>query len=191
MTHRALVPRALMLAFAFSFGLAASPASAEDLPDFRAGLQEWGVSAGYGFPIPFAFEDRTEVPFGTIVPRYGRWVSGRSELMAEFPVAVFDRDSAVLAGFTLMYRHHVGQWGRIRPFLDVGTGVTWTNLEIRELGGELQFLTQGGGGVRYFLNAEESIEVAMRYYHLSNAGIRSPNTGYNSNVVMVGYSRFF
>jgi lipid A 3-O-deacylase len=90
----------------------------------------------------------------------------------------------------MLYRQHVARLGRLLPFFEVGAGVLWTELDVKELGGDFQFQLQGGGGLRYLTGATSSLDLSLRYYHLSNGGLRSPNTGLNGFHVLVGYSWF-
>jgi hypothetical protein len=78
------------------------------------------------------------------------------------------------------------KWGR--PYLEAGLGVhllSKVHIGPRDLGSALQFGTHAGFGLRF--GSHEQWDVAWRYEHLSNAGLKEPNPGINFGMVRFGY----
>ncbi len=181
--------------------LVAAPAAAEEVPgdggpevfELRRGMREWQGAIGYGWRAPLEhFDTRTDARFIQLVPGYGRFQTTRRELVFEAPETVFTSpDPAVAFGPTALLRQHFARRGRVIPYAELGAGFVLTSVDIRELGGPFQFVLQGGAGLRVPLRSDSSLLIGARWYHLSNAGYRSPNTGLNNLMVTVGYTRRF
>lgn len=83
-------------------------------------------------------------------------------------------------------RNWASQWGR--PYLEAGLGVhllSKVHIGPRDLGSALQFGTHAGFGLRF--GSHEQWDIAYRYEHLSNAGLKEPNPGINFGMVRFGY----
>jgi lipid A 3-O-deacylase PagL len=158
---------------------------------FYRGLRERDFSAGYGFKIKLdRFEGRTNVPFYTMMARFGRFQTARRELLLEIPFTVFQEpdETTFGGGANAILRQHLTSGGKVVPFAELGAGGFLTNLDVKEVGGVFQFSLQGGLGLRYALEKNRGIVLTARWYHLSNGGLRSPNTGFNNGQVTLGYS---
>jgi hypothetical protein len=94
-----------------------------------------------------------------------------------------------MLGATLMFRFDFKPWKRAVPFLDVGSGPlnTTTNLHAPELSGHFQFMSQGGVGIQYFFRPQRAFVMEFRYLHMSNAGVESPNLGFNASMLTLGF----
>lgn len=53
------------------------------------------------------------------------------------------------------------------------------------------FSDMAGAGIYYNLTDDSAINVGYRFRHMSNAEIKDPNEGIDSNFVVIGYSIFF
>lgn len=83
-------------------------------------------------------------------------------------------------------RNRASHWGR--PYMEAGLGVHLLSLARigeRELGSHFQFGTHVGFGIHF--GNREQWELAWRYQHLSNAGLKEPNPGINFGMVRFGY----
>jgi hypothetical protein len=179
----------LALTVALLTALAAGPTRAEDRP-LKSGQEEIEFNFGHGFDAD-SRKERVAVPFHTFVPGYGKFISPRREILFELPVGFYyTPEDAVSVGFDVLLRQHFARFGRLSPFFEIGGGGLWTNLNDGNLGGTLQFILNGGLGLRYVLSREDSLTLSGRFHHLSNGGLVSPNRGLNDVVVLVGYTRF-
>jgi hypothetical protein len=91
-----------------------------------------------------------------------------------------------LLGGTLMFRVAGNTTRRFVPFFNVSSGPLHTTLEAPELGGHVQFISQGGAGIERRLTPQQSIVMEYRYFHMSNAGLTKPNHGFNGNMLSIG-----
>lgn len=83
-------------------------------------------------------------------------------------------------------RDRVWEWGR--PYLEAGLGVhliSKVHIGHRNLGSALQFGSHAGLGLRF--GCDEQWDVAWRIEHLSNGGLKEPNTGINFTMIRIGY----
>jgi len=82
---------------------------------------------------------------------------------------------------------------RLRPYVEAGAGLVWTDLgdRIPEKGSQFNFNLQVGAGLSYFVAPTTSINMSYRLQHVSNAGTAEPNHGIDAGVVLLGISKFF
>ena len=88
----------------------------------------------------------------------------------------------------LDYRYDVGQ--ALVPFFDGGEGIVLTTLKDVHIGGPFEFSSQVGGGIHMFFTHEDAVTLAIRYRHISNAGIKQENSGLNTLFLIIGLSHF-
>jgi hypothetical protein len=168
-----------------------APARGDEL-EIRPGQQELALSVGYGFFLPFdVFDDRTDAPFVMVTPSWGKFLGPRNELLVGAPLLFFHRDDSMAAGLSIGIRHHFQHRGRWLPFFEVSAGGVVTDLNVPELGGDFQFIPHGGFGLRYRADDATSLILSARWFHMSNAGLRSPNTGKDNGLVTLSYTRMY
>jgi Lipid A 3-O-deacylase (PagL). len=175
----------------------ATPEATEEVDPYRLrrGLRERDFSVGYGKKIQISrFKERTKVTMYQLLPRWGRFKDDRQEFIWELPITYFSKpETAYAAGLSLMYRYHFSSNRRFAPFVEAGSGFVFTNLDdkIDELTGGFQFSPQAGIGIRSALSPSSDLIVSARWFHLSNAGTRTPNVGLNNYMITAGYSKLF
>lgn len=82
---------------------------------------------------------------------------------------------------------------RLRPYVEAGAGIVWTDLgdRIPEKGSQFNFNLQAAAGVSYFVAPTTSVNLSYRFQHISNANTAEPNHGIDAGVVLIGISKFF
>jgi hypothetical protein len=110
----------------------------------------------------------------------------RFEIVSEGIVGGALHPGGHLLGDTLMFRVAGNSTRRWIPFFNVSSGPLHTNLKAQELGGHVQFLSQGGAGIQRRLTPQQSIVLEYRYFHMSNAGLTQPNHGFNGSMLSAG-----
>ena len=112
----------------------------------------------------------------------------RFEIVSEGIVGGVLHPGGYLLGNTLMFRVAGNSMKRWIPFFNVSSGPLHTNLDEKapELGGHVQFLSQGGAGIQRRLTPQQSMVVEYRYFHMSNAGLTQPNHGFNGSMLSIG-----
>jgi Lipid A 3-O-deacylase (PagL) len=90
----------------------------------------------------------------------------------------------------LLFDWRLDLGGMLVPFFDAGEGLVLTSLKNVHIGGPFEFSSQFGGGLHFFFTTEDAVTLAVRYRHISNAGIKAENSGLNTFFVIVGLSHF-
>jgi len=75
------------------------------------------------------------------------------------------------------------------PYLEVGGGTLFTNTKVPEATSRINFTTSGAFGV-HFLRNKHNISAEVRYMHISNAGLATPNPGINTIQFRLGFGLF-
>jgi hypothetical protein len=165
---------------------------------FRGGVQNIGLTFGAGFGTKSG--DRAH-DLVLAMLRYGRmfcpvgadhWYNGNWGIGAElFGGAQVSPDSAYIMGGAPMVRYNFASEMRWVPFVEAGFGVTTTDIKGRDLSTTVQFKSEAGLGLHYFVRQRTAITLQYHFFHLSNGGIKRPNGGVNINSFALGLSRFF
>lgn len=161
----------------------------------------FGFNAGAGFGSRI-FGGQIKHDFSFLNLEYGRivgspsgedrWWEGRWLIMAEATLGreLHPGDSWVVS-LAPVVRYLFGYPATVVPFVELGLGLTWTDIREPDLGGDFQFNSQGGAGVYLFDRPQLAYTLQYRFVHYSNAGIRRPNGGVNIHAVLIGVSYFF
>lgn len=80
---------------------------------------------------------------------------------------------------------------RIYPYLEGGLGLNYFTLQTREQSTQFNFSETIGAGINYFLKENLSLNLGYRYQHLSNASIKRPNKGIDSQGFIFGVSFYY
>jgi hypothetical protein len=112
----------------------------------------------------------------------------RFEIVSEAILGGSPHPGGHLFGDTLMFRVTGNSARRYSFFFNASSGPLHTTLDehASELGGHVQFLSQGGAGIQRRLDARRSIVFEYRYFHMSNAGLTKPNHGFNGSMLSIG-----
>ena len=77
------------------------------------------------------------------------------------------------------------------PFLELGGGVLFTNNDVPAGTNSVNFTPQAGFGVHMPMsNGNSHVTLEMKYIHISNAGLASPNPGVNTIQFKLGIGKF-
>jgi hypothetical protein len=80
--------------------------------------------------------------------------------------------------------------GSIVPYIELGGGALFTNNEVPSSTSKINF-TSGAALGTHILREKYNWSLELRYMHISNAGLSSPNPGLNTVQVRLGIGRFF
>jgi len=80
--------------------------------------------------------------------------------------------------------------GRISPYLELTGGTVFTNHDVPTGTNTVNFMDQAALGV-HVLGSKHNVSLELRYMHISNAGLATPNPGVNTVQVRLGVGRFF
>jgi len=164
------------------------------------GVSEWGIVAGYGWAhhIWGGRADRQLVLAGARLGKVLTGPVGPGLLRGHFEVSVellpavilFQEETTYAVSATLLFRHYFRTSSRLKPFISIGAGPLFSNMEVPPGTSRLNFTPQGGLGVVVFRDAAMAFLLEYRLHHISNAGTASPNPGINSSCLQVGLSLF-
>jgi hypothetical protein len=177
--------------------LHAPPSRAQDGPE--SGGHELQLWTGGGHGLNGSTSDTGVWNVGA---RYG-WVltdpvgpgplRGRFEYAVDVvPVFVLFQRPGTAYGFGLnpfalkwnfMVHHNVA------PYVDLGGGTLFTTEKTPPGTSRVNFTTSGAVGV-HFLKSKYNWSAEVRFMHISNAGLTTPNPGINTIQVRVGFGRF-
>jgi lipid A 3-O-deacylase len=80
--------------------------------------------------------------------------------------------------------------GRIEPYFELNGGTLFTNHEVPTGTSNVNFTSAAALGM-HLLGDKHAFSFEVRYMHISNAGLSSPNPGINTVQVRVGVGKFF
>ena len=178
--------------------LMSSVAWAQNRPE--DGGREVQVWTGGGPSVPGGTSDTSVwnvgVRYGWILtrPHGPGFLKGRFEYAVDLvPVfTVFQRyNTAYGAGFNpLGLKWDFAARGRIEPYLELNGGTLFTNHEVPTGTSAVNFTDAAALGM-HILGDKHAFSVEVRYMHISNAGLSSPNPGINTVQVRLGIGKFF
>ncbi|MGO9641737.1 MAG: acyloxyacyl hydrolase [Candidatus Acidiferrales bacterium] len=79
--------------------------------------------------------------------------------------------------------------GRVVPYLELSGGTLFTSRDVPPGISKVNFASGGAAGL-YFLTRNYGWSVELRYTHISDAGLTTPNPGVNTIQVRLGFSAF-
>lgn len=80
--------------------------------------------------------------------------------------------------------------GRISPYVELTGGVLFTDHDVPTGTNTVNFMDQAALGM-HILGAKHNVSLELRYLHISNAGLATPNPGVNTVQVRLGLGKFF
>jgi opacity protein-like surface antigen len=180
----------------------------------KAKDMERGILGGYGYNFPVSsgiFGGRNvndDVKFFLLIPYIGKslieWERCKSlQFNAEGFVGYSIQQGSLdryAMGLTPFFQFNMGSIGKVIPFIGIGSGILYTNLNPEGFGSHFNFTPQVGKGfgshfnftpqvgigISYEVSREKLLIVSYRYHHISNAGTKSPNESIDSNFFIVG-----
>lgn len=165
----------------------------------EAGGHEWQVWTGGGHATTGSTSDTAVWNAGF---RYG-WIltnavgphplRGRFEYAVDV-VPIFLVPQRTNTAFGIGLNPFALKWnfatkGTITPYIEIGGGVLLSNTEVPPGTSRVNFAPTAALGV-HFLRKKYNWSAEVRYMHISNAGLTSPNPGINTIQVRFGFGRF-
>ena len=136
---------------------------------------------------------RLSTNLDAVFPDFARGLPGTMRFNVEpFFTQTLSPGNRQEVGVAFMLRWETGLWmERCRFFVEGGAGPIYMTQETVEQSTQFNFIDQAGAGIALSATAEWDIELAYRYWHISNAGLDHPNSGINGSTVYAGISRSF
>jgi len=162
-------------------------------------LREWGVRAGGGIDQSSGVQYYGVHPYVGLAlwgpidnwlaahHVHGLWIIEPWVAFVADHTGIDQTESFEIGVSPLFFRFAFGDW-RLRPFLEFGEGVVYTDLRQHDYASRGQFTSELGGGLEFDLGSGRAFTLATRYRHMSNAGLALPNAGSNTLYGLVGLS---
>jgi lipid A 3-O-deacylase len=188
---RLFVLAAFLPLIAWNVGLAQEP---------EEGGYELEVWAAGGHSVPGGTQDTSVsnagLRFGWIIT--GAHLPGLLRGRFEYAVdavplfLVFQpANTAYGAGFDpLVLKWNFERRGKFSPYLELSGGTLFSNVNVPTYTNTVNFTPSAAFGT-HVLGAKYNWSLELRYLHISNAGLATPNPGLNTVQVRVGVGRFF
>ena len=168
---------------------------------FRSTVQTFSAEVGVDLGIA-TFGSRQSHDFALVSLSYGHmlgrvrgvghWYRGNLEFRAElFGGGQYSPSKEWLIGLTPHLRYNFATGTRWIPYVDIGTGVSATSIGPPDLSNTFEFNLQAGAGVRWFFRDNLALTLDTHFFHMSCAGISSPNLGLNGMLGMLGLTCLF
>ena len=172
------------------------PTSLAPAPPRYQGDWEFGITAGGGHSVAGGTSDtgvfNANVRLGYVLTQeHGPGaLKGTLEYAAEVtPVnVIFQQTNVYGFSFTpvlLKWNFTSGQ--KVVPYLEVGGGVLFTSSDVPAGTNDVNFTPQAAFGLQFFRRENRAVSAAVRYVHISSAGLAAPNPGINTVQFTLGY----
>ena len=79
--------------------------------------------------------------------------------------------------------------GSVAPYFELGGGTLFTNTQVPAGTSRVNFTTSGALGL-HFLRSKHNLSAEVRFMHISNAGLATPNPGINTIQLRLGFGWF-
>src|SRR5215470_3951087 len=163
------------------------------------GGREFQLWSGGGYSVPGGTKDtgvwNAGLRYGWILtaPHGPGFLKGRFEYAVDAVPAywVFQpRNTAYGAGVNpLGLKWIFATRGSVAPYAELGGGVLFTSHEVPSGTSSVNFTPSAAFGMHFVGTHTWTLEV--RYQHISNAGLTTPNPGINTLQVRVGFGKFY
>jgi hypothetical protein len=106
---------------------------------------------------------------------------------------ITQRQNAYGASFTpFNLKYNWTAFHRVVPYIELGGGVLFTNHDVPDGTNNVNFTPQAGIGVHIPIKpgSNRHLGIALKYVHISNAGLSVPNPGLNTVQVKISIGHF-
>ena len=121
------------------------------------------------------------------------FLRGRLEYAVEVVpafVVVQKQNTAYGAGVNpFAFKWAFAKRGNVVPYFEIGGGTLFTNTQVPAGTSRVNFTSSGAIGV-HFLRKKRNLSAEVRFMHISNAGLATPNPGINTVQLRLGFGWF-
>ncbi len=105
--------------------------------------------------------------------------------------AIIQKNSTAYGGGInpFAFKWILSQPKKIRPFFEIEGGTLFTNVKVPDNISQINFTTSGALGM-HILGEKHNWSAEVRFLHISNAGMTTPNPGINTIQVRIGWGIF-
>lgn len=181
--------------------LASLGLSAQDKP-LDGQPWDFGFWGGGGFSVPGGTKDTHTINAGARLGKVltgdhgGSFVRGNFEWSADLmPLYYIWQPAPAQNAYGAAFNPVNLKWNftssaRTVPYLELGGGVLFTSHAVPLNTSHVNFLTHAALGFQFFNTERRAFTAAVRYEHISNAGLTVPNPGINTVQFTLGMNWF-
>ena len=163
---------------------------------------DFGVWAGGGFSVPGGTKDTHTFNAGVRLGKVlsddhgGGFMRGNFEWSADFiPIYYIwqpapAQNSYAIAANPVNLKWNFTRADHVVPYLELGGGVLFSRHSVPINTSHVNFLTHAALGFQFFDTERRAFTAAVRYEHISNAGLTVPNPGINTVQFTLGVNWF-
>ena len=179
--------------------VSASAQSSKPLDGHPWDLGIWG---GGGFSVPGGTKDTHALNLGLRLGKVltgdhgGSFLRGNFEWSADLmPLYYIWQPAPAKNAYGAAFNPVNLKWNftnsvRTVPYLELGGGVLFSNHAVPLNTSHVNFLTHAALGFQFFNTERRAFTAAVRYEHISNAGLTTPNPGINTVQFTLGMNWF-
>jgi len=104
-----------------------------------------------------------------------------------FTSYVFNPESNFEVGISFFFKYNLFKKKKISPYIKGGSGIIYISQDNYEQSTDVNFVDQICAGARFIVK-KAVLFIEYRFRHISNARIKHPNSGLNSNIYLFGFT---
>jgi len=112
-------------------------------------------------------------------------------LIEPFINTVIEPNSNIETGVDFLFKYSYPIIDYFNIYIKGGTGASFMSLHTKEQSTQYNFVSQAGLGFSFNITKNILFNLEYRYRHLSNASIKHPNNGINSDFILGGFTFLF
>lgn len=176
--------------------LLAVPSASSQSKQMPSGTKEAEIFVAGGHSVSGGRGDTGVFQAGV---RFGRVLLSRPAANLEYSIdlipvyLITQRQNAYGASFTpFNLKVNLTSFRRVVPYAELGGGVLFTNHDVPDGTNSVNFTPQAGIGVHLPIHpgSNRHISFALKYVHISNAGLSVPNPGINTVQIKISIGHF-
>jgi hypothetical protein len=162
--------------------------------NLELGFKEFGIFSGFMRGDLDQKDDYEVVP---LIMRFGfdlrPLLKNKSNNLIEFMIepfinTVISPDPNLESGCSFLLKFAPALKEKFYPYIEGGLGMVHLTQQTREQATQFNFNETVGIGMTYFLKKNLTLNLGYRYRHISNASIKRPNKGIDTNLFICGVS---
>lgn len=114
-----------------------------------------------------------------------------SYIVEPFFTTIAKTDKNIEVGSNLLLKYTTPQFGKVALYFKGGLGIMYMTAHTREQSTQVNFASQGGLGLNFFVTEKAALSFEHRFRHISNCSMGNINKGINAQISLIGLTYFF
>jgi len=157
--------------------------------NIQPGLREVGFQTGFGENLQIPDFVKRHFQFGSLKLRYARYTTPRSQIAFELNAGeeLYNQYGWAVSS-VVSHRQNFLVHGGTALGYGLGFGLVDFFNGVPELGSKLNFTEQLCLTFQYATSHDSALTIEYQFNHASNAGLKLPNIGLNTNFFSIGHA---